>query len=125
MSDTQEVKKTRGPRKPVTGKFELEFLQETAAPERKPLSRGPQTSIYSDFLKELSKHPGKLAVMFSSPDAHEVNVRRASLISTAERLGIKLDEKNTCSRAFVKNGSPVTDESGKQLQALYVMVAAS
>lgn len=124
-----EGKKTRGASKPLRGKFEIEFLKETAAPERKPLqggNHGPRDTVLSETIKKLAEHPGKLAVIFSSPDRDEVFVRRASLLQCADRLGIKLDEKNTCSRAFVKDGQPVMSEDGStQLYALYAMVAAS
>lgn len=126
MSDAETPKKTRGPRKPLQGKFEIEFLKEAAAPERKPLGKtGPQDTQYTQILNTLKEHPGQLAVVFASPDAGEVNSRRSALLGAAERLGIKMDEKNTCSRAFVKDGAPVNGPDGKQLQALYAMVAAS
>lgn len=124
-----KAKKTRGPNKPVQGKFEIEFLKETAAPERKPLSgggsTGPRDTVMSDILKKLAEHPGTLAVVFHSPEPKEVFIRRASLLQAAERLGIALDEKNTASRAFVKDGAAVCGEDGKQLYALYAMVKAS
>lgn len=123
----EKAKRKRGPNKPVQGKFEIEFLKEAAAPDRKPLQggSGPRDTVMSDILKKLAEHPGTLAVVFTSPDAKEVFSRRASLINAAERLSIKLDEKNTASRAFVKDGQPVNDESGKQLYALYAMVATA
>lgn len=121
-------KKVRGKNKPLQGKFEIEFLKETAAPERKPLqgggATGPRDTVLSETLKQLQKHPGALAVIFTSPDPQEVFTRRVSLINAADRLGIKLDVKNTASRAFVKDGQPVMTEDGsKQLYALYAMVA--
>lgn len=124
-------KKTRGPNKPLQGKFEIEFLKETAAPERKPLSggggkTGPRDTVLSDTLKALAAHPGVLAVVFTSPDPKEVFIRRTSLLQCADRIGVKLDEKNTASRAFVKDGQPVMSDDGKtQLYALYAMAAAS
>lgn len=123
----KEEKKTRGANKPLRGKFELEFLKEAAAPERKPLSgggaTGPRETVLSETLKKLAEHPGKLAVVFHSPDRDEVFTRRASLLQAADRLGIELDEKNTASRAFVKDGQPVMSEDGStQLYALYAMV---
>lgn len=121
-------KRTRGPNKPLQGKFEIEFLKETAAPERKPLQGGgggPRDTVLSETLKALAKHPGVLAVIFTSPDPKEVFTRRVSLIAAADRLGIKLDEKNTASRSFVKDGAQQKDAEGKDLYALYAMVAAS
>lgn len=129
-ANAKPAKKVRGPNKPLQGKFEIEFLKETAAPERKPLqgggSSGPRDTVLSETLKALQAHPGKLAVIFTSPDPQEVFTRRVSLLNAADRLGIKLDEKNTASRAFVKDGQPVMTEDGsKQLYALYAMVSAS
>lgn len=126
MSDDTE-KKVRGPNKPVKGKFELEFLKEAAAPERKPLvgggGGGPRDTVLSETLKKLAEHAGQLAVVFTSPDAKEVFIRRSSLLSCADRLGIAMDLKNTASRAFVKDGAPVMSEDGStQLYALYARV---
>lgn len=126
----QKAKRARGPNKPLQGKFEIEFLKETAVPERKPLqgggNTGPRDTVLSDTLKKLAEHPGVLAVIFTSPDPKEVFIRRASLLQAADRLGIKLDEKNTASRAFVKDGKAVLAEDGKtEIYALYAMVAAS
>jgi hypothetical protein len=121
-------KRKRGPNKPLQGKFEIEFLKETAAPERKPLQGGgggERDTVLSKTLRALAEHPGVLAVIFQSPDPKEVFTRRVSLIAAADRLGIKLDEKNTASRSFVKDGVQQKDESGKDLYALYAMVAAS
>ncbi len=125
MSDEAPQKKTRGPSKPVQGKFEIEFLKEAKAPERAPLGgpKGPRDTVLSDILKKLAERPGTLAVVFTSPDADEVYHRRASLIQAATRLGIKLDMENTASRAFVKDGAAVVS-GDKQLHALYAMVAA-
>jgi hypothetical protein len=115
----------RGPNKPVQGKFEIEFLKETAAPERKPLvgggGSGPRDTVLSDTLKKLKEHPGKLAVIFISPAAQEVYTRRVSLLNAADRLGIELDEKNTASREFEKDGVKQKDADGNQLYALYAM----
>lgn len=121
---TNTDKKTRGPNKPLKGKFEMEFLKEATAPERKPLSgggaTGPRDTVLSDTVRKLAEHAGQLAVVFTSPDPKEVFIRRSSLLQCADRLGIKLDEKNTASRAFVKDGVAVMDEDGKtQLYALY------
>lgn len=130
VNGSDKPKRVRGPNKPLQGKFEIEFLKETAAPERKPLAggggaTGPRDTVLSETLKALQAHPGKLAVVFTSPDSQEVFTRRVSLLNAADRLGIKLDEKNTASRAFVKDGQPVMSEDGsKQLYALYAMVAA-
>lgn len=130
MSDTvTEVKRKRGPNKPLQGKFEIEFLKETAAPVREPLKgkggpRGPRDTVLSETLKKLAEHPGTLAAVFTSVDPKEVWQRRTSLIAAADRLGINLDEQNTCGRKFVKDGAPVLAEDGKsQLYALYAMVA--
>lgn len=120
-----KARKPRGPNKPVQGKFEIEFLKETAAPARAPLSNkgGPRETVMTDILEKLKANPGVLAVVFTSPDAQEVFKRRVTLTKAAERLGIELDEKNTASRAFVKDGAPVLGGDGKQLHALYAMVA--
>ena len=127
-TETKEKRK-RGPNKPLQGKFEIEFLKETAAPERKPLqgggNSGPRDTQLSGILTELAKHPGVLAAVFTSVDRQEVFIRRASLLTAADRLGIKLDLKNTASRSFVKNGEVQKDAEGKELYALYAMVAAS
>lgn len=123
------AKAKRGPNKPLQGKFEIEFLKEATPPARKPLngggSTGPRDTILSDTVKALAAHPGALAVVFTSPDSKEVFIRRTSLLACADRLGIKLDEAKTASRAFVKDGQPVMAEDGKtQLYALYACVAA-
>lgn len=122
-------KKKRGPNKPLQGKFEIEFLKETAAPERKPLqgggATGPRDTVLSETLKTLAAHPGVLAAIFTSPDPKEVFTRRVSLLSCADRLGIKLDLQNTASRSFVKDGVQQKDAEGRDLYALYAMAAAS
>lgn len=126
-TESQGEKRKRGPNKPLQGKFEIEFLKETAAPERKPLQGGggERDTVLSKTLKALAEHPGALAVIFTSPDPKEVFIRRASLLQAADRMGIKLDEKNTASREFVKDGVKQLAEDGKTvLYALYVMVAA-
>lgn len=113
-------KRKRGPNKPLQGKFEIEFLQEAKAPDRKPLqgggSHGPRETVLTDILGQLKEAPGKLAVVFSSPDREEVFRRRTSLLIAAERLGIKMDETNTCSRE-------IPGKAG--VYGLYAMVAAS
>lgn len=124
-TEAKTDKKTRGPAKPLQGKFEIEFLKDAAVPERKPLHNagGVRDTVMSQTLKALKEHAGQLAVVFTSPDREEVFTRRASLIQCADRLGIALDEKNTASRAFVKDGQPVMAEDGKtQLYALYARV---
>lgn len=123
----KKEKKLRGKNKPVQGKFEIEFLKETAAPARAPLVHkgGPRETVMTDILAKLKEQPGTLAVVFTSPEPTEVFKRRVTLLKAAERLGIKMDDKNTASRAFVKDGAPVLGEDGKQLHALYAMVAAS
>lgn len=126
-TDAKPAKKTRGPNKPLQGKFEIEFLKESMPPDRKPLggggNTGPRDTVLSETLKALQAHPGALAVVFTSPDPAEVFTRRVSLLNAAARLGINLDEKRTASRAFVKDGQPVMSEDGsKQLYALYAAV---
>jgi hypothetical protein len=124
--EAPKAKRTRGKNKPVQGKFGVEFLAETVVPDRKPLqgggNSGPRDTVMSDILKALNEHKGQLGAVFTSPDREEVFKRRVTLVKAAERLGIKLDLKNTASRAFVKNGAPVTGPDGKELYALYARV---
>lgn len=126
-TEAKKEKKARGPNKPLQGKFEIEFLKEAAAPARAPLTPkgGHRETVMSDILEKLKLQPGVLAVVFTSPDATEVFKRRVTLLKAAERLGVIMDEKNTASRAFVKDGESQLGADGKQLHALYAMVATA